>query len=43
MATPTDIQLHDMGLTPMAPADDAPAWGAWPRKAEMHAAIIASD
>ena len=43
MATPNEIQLHDMGLTPQTPADDTPGWGAWTRKAEIHAAIVASD
>ena len=43
MATPNAIQLHDMGLTPHDPADDAPAWSAWTRKAAIHAAIVASD
>ena len=43
MATPNKIQLHDMGLTPQTPADDAPLWSAWTRKKEIHDAIVASD
>ena len=43
MATPNAIQLHDMGLTPNDPADNSPAWSAWPRKLAIHNAIVASD
>ena len=43
MAPPTDVQLHDMGLSPKDHADEAPSWSQWDRKADLHAAIIASD
>ena len=43
MAAPNAIQLHDMGLTPMDPADDSPAWSAWQRKLDIHTAVVASD
>ena len=43
MAPPTDVQLHDMGLTPKNHADNSPAWSAWPRKSDLHTAIVASD
>ena len=41
--TPTEIQLHNMGLTPQNSADETPGWGAWSRKLAIHTAILASD
>ena len=40
---PTDVQLHDMGLSPIDNSDEAPFYSEWDRKATLHAAIIASD
>ena len=43
MGTPSDIQLHDMGLTPKSQADEPLGWGSWTRKTDIHTAILASD
>ena len=40
---PTDVQLHDMGLSAIDNNDESPYYSDWDRKATLHAAIIASD
>ena len=43
MVTPSENQLHDMGLTPGELADKSPGWGGWTRKLDVHTAVQASD